>query len=102
MELAGFCRNCLANWYQDAAAAKGLSLSKEQAREIIYGMPYETWKSKFQIEITAKPQALWLGRLSGQVHSVQSQVQVNFLRNWIFDPPDPLRMQRSFINERSR
>ena len=39
MELAGFCRNCLANWYQDAAAAKGLSLSKEQAREIIYGMP---------------------------------------------------------------
>jgi hypothetical protein len=55
MELAGFCRNCLANWYQDAAAAKGLSLSKEQAREIIYGMPYETWKSKFQIEITAKP-----------------------------------------------
>jgi len=42
MELAGFCRNCLANWYQDAAAAKGLSLSKEQAREIIYGMPYET------------------------------------------------------------
>ena len=55
MELAGFCRNCLANWYQDAAAAKGLSLSKEQAREIIYGMPYETWKSKFQTEITAKP-----------------------------------------------
>jgi hypothetical protein len=42
MELAGFCRNCLANWYQDAAAAKGLSLSKEQAREIIYGMPYQT------------------------------------------------------------
>jgi uncharacterized protein len=39
MELAGFCRNCLANWYQDAAAAKGVSLSKEEAREIIYGMP---------------------------------------------------------------
>jgi hypothetical protein len=55
MELAGFCRNCLANWYQDAAAAKGLSLSKEQVREIIYGMLYETWKSKFQTEITAKP-----------------------------------------------
>ena len=55
MELAGFCRNCLANWYQDAAAAKGLSLSKEQAREIIYGVPYKTWKSKFQTEITAKP-----------------------------------------------
>jgi uncharacterized protein len=48
MELAGFCRNCLANWYQEAAAAKGLSLSKEKAREIIYGMPYETWKATFQ------------------------------------------------------
>ena len=48
MELAGFCRNCLANWYQEAAAAKGVSLSKEEAREIIYGMPYETWKAMFQ------------------------------------------------------
>jgi hypothetical protein len=48
MELAGFCRNCLANWYQEAAAAKGLSLSKEEAREIIYGMPYESWRAKFQ------------------------------------------------------
>jgi len=48
MELAGFCRNCLANWYQEAAAAKGLSLSKEEAREIIYGMPYETWTTTFQ------------------------------------------------------
>jgi uncharacterized protein len=44
MELAGFCRNCLANWYQEAAGAKG----KEEAREIIYGMPYETWKAMFQ------------------------------------------------------
>src|SRR5262249_11117849 len=48
MELAGFCRNCLANWYQEAAVAKGLSLSKEDAREIIYGMPYETWRATFQ------------------------------------------------------
>jgi len=48
MELAGFCRNCLANWYQEAAAAKGLSLSKEEAREIIYGMPYESWRETFQ------------------------------------------------------
>jgi len=47
MELAGFCRNCLANWYQEAAASKGLPLTKEEAREIIYGMPYETWKAKF-------------------------------------------------------
>src|SRR5262249_44644542 len=48
MELGGFCRNCLANWYQEAAAAKGVSLSKEEAREIIYGMPYETWTAMFQ------------------------------------------------------
>ena len=48
MELAGFCRNCLANWYQEAATVKGLSLSKEEAREIIYGMPYETWRATFQ------------------------------------------------------
>lgn len=54
MELAGFCRNCLANWYQEAAASKGLPLSKEEAREIIYGMPYETWKAKFQ-KGAAKP-----------------------------------------------
>jgi uncharacterized protein len=47
MELAGFCRNCLANWYQEAAGAKGLSLSKEEAREIIYGMPYESWRATF-------------------------------------------------------
>jgi hypothetical protein len=48
MELAGFCRNCLANWYQDAAEARGISLTKEEAREIIYGMSYDTWKAKFQ------------------------------------------------------
>jgi uncharacterized protein len=48
MELAGFCRNCLANWYQEVAAAKGLSLTQEESREIIYGMPYETWKVTFQ------------------------------------------------------
>ena len=54
MDLAGFCRNCLSNWYQEAAAAKGVALSKEEAREIIYGMPYETWKAMFQREVPAK------------------------------------------------
>jgi len=54
MELAGFCRNCLSNWYQEAAAAKGVAISKEEAREIVYGMPYETWKAMFQTEIAAK------------------------------------------------
>jgi predicted N-formylglutamate amidohydrolase len=55
MELAGFCRNCLSNWYQDAAAAKGIALTKEEAREIVYGMPYDAWKAKFQTEAPAKP-----------------------------------------------
>ncbi len=48
MELAGFCRNCLANWYREAAAARGLRLGKEEAREAVYGMPYEAWKAEFQ------------------------------------------------------
>jgi predicted N-formylglutamate amidohydrolase len=55
MELAGFCRNCLSNWYQEAATKRGVSLGKDEAREIVYGMPYETWKAKFQTEIAAKP-----------------------------------------------
>jgi uncharacterized protein len=50
MNLAGFCRNCLSNWYQEAATEKGVELSKEQAREIVYGMPYETWKAEHQTE----------------------------------------------------
>jgi len=50
MELAGFCRNCLANWYRDAAAERGLPLSKEDAREAVYGMAYEAWKAQYQTE----------------------------------------------------
>jgi hypothetical protein len=52
MTLAGFCRNCLANWYQEAARDKGLDLSKDEAREIVYGMPYEEWKAAHQREAT--------------------------------------------------
>lgn len=52
MNLAGFCRNCLSNWYKDAADEKGLGLSKEDAREIVYGMPYAEWKAQFQTEAT--------------------------------------------------
>jgi len=52
MNLTGFCRNCLSNWYQDAAADKGVKLDKAEAREIIYGMAYEDWKEKFQTEAT--------------------------------------------------
>ena len=48
MELAGFCRNCLSTWYLEAADERGVVLSKDEAREIVYGMPYEEWKAKFQ------------------------------------------------------
>jgi len=57
MNLSGFCRNCLSNWYQDAAAEKGIDLSKGEARETVYGMPYETWKEKYQTEATEDQQA---------------------------------------------
>ncbi len=57
MDLAGFCRNCMSRWYQEAAEAKGLSLDKAGAREIIYGMPYAEWKAKFQREATPEQQA---------------------------------------------
>ena len=50
MNLAGFCRNCLSNWYQEAAAEQGKPLSKDEAREIVYGMPYKDWQAKFQKE----------------------------------------------------
>jgi hypothetical protein len=52
MILAGFCRNCLADWYRDAAAAGGVSMDREQAREAIYGMPFAEWKARFQPEAT--------------------------------------------------
>ncbi len=53
MNLAGFCRNCLSNWYQDAAREKGIELGKDEAREIVYGMPYDEWKARYQKEATA-------------------------------------------------
>ena len=53
MNLAGFCRNCLSNWYKEAAEARGLELSKEQSREIVYGMPYDVWKAQHQTEAPA-------------------------------------------------
>lgn len=48
MELAGFCRNCLAKWYRAAAEERGVELSDEAAREIVYGMPYSEWKATYQ------------------------------------------------------
>ena len=50
MNLAGFCRNCLSNWYQEAAEKQGIEMTKEQSRNHIYGMPYEEWKARHQAE----------------------------------------------------
>lgn len=52
MNLAGFCRNCLSNWYMEAAEAEDIDLDKPAAREIVYGMPYDEWKAKYQTEAT--------------------------------------------------
>ena len=57
MNMAGFCRNCLANWYQEAAHAKGVELTKEGSREVIYGMPYKEWQAKHQKEASAEQKA---------------------------------------------
>jgi hypothetical protein len=54
MNLAGFCRNCLSNWYQDAAAERGVAISKEAAREIVYGMPYDEWRARHQKEASTE------------------------------------------------
>lgn len=59
MNLSGFCRNCLSNWYQEAAQEKGIEISKLDAREIVYGMPIDEWKSKYQTEATAEQKALY-------------------------------------------
>ena len=50
MELAGFCRNCLSTWLMEAADERGVPLGKDEAREVVYGMPYEAWKAKYQTE----------------------------------------------------
>ncbi len=54
MNLAGFCRNCLSNWYMDAAQEQGIDLNKADSRKIVYGMPYEDWKEKYQTEANAE------------------------------------------------
>ena len=50
MNLTGFCRNCLSRWYDEAAAEKGIAIGKDKAREIVYGMPFNEWRDKYQVE----------------------------------------------------
>src|SRR5512136_2116037 len=54
MNLAGFCRNCLSNWMKDAADAHDVPMTKEQSREIVYGMPYDDWRAKHQKDASAE------------------------------------------------
>ncbi len=59
MTLAGFCRNCFSKWYRAAAEERGLEMSYEDAREIVYGMPYAQWKERYQREATPEQQAAY-------------------------------------------
>jgi hypothetical protein len=57
MNLAGFCRNCLANWMKEAADARGIAMSKEDSRGIVYGMPYDEWRARYQKDATPEQKA---------------------------------------------
>jgi len=59
MNLAGFCRNCLSKWYLAAARERGVTMTEEQAREAIYGMPYANWKSQYQTDATPEQQRMY-------------------------------------------
>ena len=59
MNLSGFCRNCLSKWYTAAAKERGLDMEYEDARELVYGMPYSEWKQKYQKEATAEQAAAY-------------------------------------------
>ena len=68
MNLAGFCRNCLSKWYRAAAEDKGIDMDYEEARQIIYGMPYSEWKSKYQTEAKPEQQAVFDNSFDNKGH----------------------------------
>jgi len=57
MNLSGFCRNCMSRWYMEAANEAGIDMDKAASREVIYGMPFDEWKSKYQLEANADQKA---------------------------------------------
>jgi len=67
MNLASFCRNCLSKWYRAAADARGVELTYDAAREIVYGIPYDEWKDKYQTEASPEQKAQY-----DEKHSAQS------------------------------
>ncbi len=66
MNLAGFCRNCLSNWMKDAADERGVAMTKDEAREHVYGMPYDEWKAKHQTEATPEQKAAFANSPAGK------------------------------------
>jgi len=68
MNLAGFCRNCLSNWMKDAADAQGVEMSKDESRELVYGMPYDEWKKRYQREATPEQLAAFAAQRQQQQH----------------------------------
>ncbi len=64
MNLAGFCRNCLSRWYQEAASERDIEMSKEEGRELFYGMPYTEWKARYQTEATDEQRSAFASTLS--------------------------------------
>jgi uncharacterized protein len=68
MNLAGFCRNCLSNWMKDAADAKDVPMTKDESREIVYGMPYDEWRAKHQKEASPAQKAAFEKAQSSQKH----------------------------------
>jgi hypothetical protein len=66
MNLAAFCRNCLSKWYRAAAEERGLEMSYDEAREIIYGMPYAEWKERYHREATPEQQAEFAERQAAE------------------------------------
>lgn len=66
MNLAGFCRNCLSKWYKAAAEDRGITMDYEEAREIIYGMPYTEWKAKYNREATREQLDAFAAKQSGE------------------------------------
>ena len=74
MNLAGFCRNCLSRWYQEAAAARGIAMGKEEAREIVYGMPYDEWVARHQTEASPAARAAFAARTARRAEAQQSEL----------------------------
>ena len=69
MNLSGFCRNCLSRWYMEEANEKGIGLDKDTAREIVYGMPYNKWRNKYQTEASSEQNAKFDQVMKSEDHS---------------------------------